>query len=112
MPRYTIVLSDEFKKEWRKEIRYSKQHWGIPHAKQYFESMRSFYHNELSDTPQMHLKPYSGMPEGRGYIRRQGHAILFEVDAEKMQVRLLDIYGEHRQHQLREMMIGEADEES
>lgn len=104
MAQYRIRLSDEFRAEWYKEARYSKQNWGEPHAKRYFAQLRAYYRQLLDETPWSYVNPNNGMDEGQGYIKFQGHYILFEIREQDKEVLLLDLYGRNRFFELQNMV--------
>ncbi len=110
MTNYRIRLSDEFKTEWYREAKYSKKNWGRSHAKRYFSQLRSYYQQQLNDKPWSHVNPNNGMDEGQGYIKFQGHYILFEIKEQEKEVLLLDLYGRNRFFELQNIVEAKRQE--
>ena len=104
MADYKLVSTKEFLQEWRKEIRWSKNTWGPVHAKQYFNDLRDHYKKHLPNNPRLFVNPNHGLAEGYGFIRYKGHYLLFSVDEKNKQVRLEDLYGRNRFHELQNQL--------
>lgn len=110
MAKYNIRLSDEFRSEWYYEANYSRKTWGTAHAKKYFSQLRAYYRQQLNEMPWAHVNPKHGMDEGQGYIKFQGHYILFEIKEQEKEVLLLDLYGRNRFFELQNMLEARREE--
>jgi hypothetical protein len=54
--------------------------------------------------PWVHVNPNKGMDEGQGYIKFQGHYILFEIKEQEKKILLLDLYGRNRFFEIQNLL--------
>lgn len=85
---YRYVLNDEAKKELEREIRYSRDNWGVRHASKYRRELMSTV-RKISQDPKIHaLKTEFG--EGLRAVRHKGNNVVYMVDDE---IKLVTIVG-------------------